>query len=304
MSNPSEKYATPSAERGDQLAPIDMQRMRMYRLNRVRAELASRDYGGCVLFDPINIRYATGTRNMMLWTQHSPDRFAFVAPRGPVVLFERDWVSEGTGRLETVDEYRPSMPWYYESAGPRVDDMADEWAEEISALLRLHAGANRRLAVDRINPAGIAPLQRRGIELFEAQEPLEQARSIKCREEIDCMSISIATVEGGMYEMQESLRPGVSENELWSILHRAAIRGGGEWAETRLLASGGRTNPWFQECSDKRIRAGSWWPSTRISSVPSAIAATFRAPGFAVRANRHASRRICINARTSRCNSI
>jgi Xaa-Pro dipeptidase len=254
--NTPAKYNTPSAERGDQLAPIDMKRMRKYRLNRVRAELAERNYGGCILFDPINIRYATGTRNMMIWTQHSPDRFAFIATAGPVILFEREWVSEGTGRLETVDEYRPSLPWYYESAGPRVNHVADTWAEQISELLRLHAGENRRLAIDRIGPAGIAPLQSRGLELFEAQEPMEQARSIKCREEIDCMSISIATLEGGIHEMKESLRPGISENELWSIMHRAAIRGGAEWAETRLLASGGRTNPWFQECSDKLIRAG------------------------------------------------
>jgi Xaa-Pro aminopeptidase len=48
----------------------------------------------------------------------------------------------------------------------------------------------------------------------------------------------------------------MTENELWSILHQTNIAMGGEWIETRLLASGGRTNPWFQECSDKIIRAG------------------------------------------------
>jgi Xaa-Pro aminopeptidase len=31
---------------------------------------------------------------------------------------------------------------------------------------------------------------------------------------------------------------------------------GGEWLETRLLASGGRTNPWFQESSDRIVRPG------------------------------------------------
>jgi Xaa-Pro dipeptidase len=230
--------------------------MRAYRLRRVRQELAARDLGACVLFDPINIRYATGTRNMMLWTQHSPDRFAFVGTSGPVILFEREWVSQATGRVATVDEYRPSLPWYYESAGPRVAAMAETWAEEVSQLLKQHAGKNRRLAIDRLGPAGVRPLLSRGIDICEAQEPLEQARSIKCKEEIECMSISIATVEGGVHKMVEALRPGITENALWSILHQAVIEGGGEWAETRLLASGGRTNPWFQECSDKLIRSG------------------------------------------------
>jgi Xaa-Pro dipeptidase len=31
---------------------------------------------------------------------------------------------------------------------------------------------------------------------------------------------------------------------------------GGEWIETRLLSSGPRTNPWFQEASDRIIQAG------------------------------------------------
>ena len=32
------------------------------------------------------------------------------------------------------------------------------------------------------------------------------------------------------------------------------IRRGGEWIETRLLASGPRTNPWFQECGPRIVQ--------------------------------------------------
>ena len=38
--------------------------MRRDRLDRFRAELVRRDYGVALLSDPINIRYATGARNM------------------------------------------------------------------------------------------------------------------------------------------------------------------------------------------------------------------------------------------------
>ena len=41
-----------------------------------------------------------------------------------------------------------------------------------------------------------------------------------------------------MGEMEASLRPGISENELWAELHRGNIARGGEWIETRLLSSG------------------------------------------------------------------
>ena len=47
---------------------------------------------------------------------------------------------------------------------------------------------------------------------------------------------------------------GVSEDEIWAELHAANIRRGGEWIETRLLASGPRTNPWFQECGPRIVQ--------------------------------------------------
>ena len=36
---------------------IDFDQLRSYRLNRVKKELAKRDIGACILFDPVNIRY-------------------------------------------------------------------------------------------------------------------------------------------------------------------------------------------------------------------------------------------------------
>jgi Xaa-Pro dipeptidase len=85
---------------------------------------------------------------------------------------------------------------------------------------------------------------------------LEQARSIKSADEIACMRASIAACEAGMAKMHKELTPGMSENELWSHLHQVNIARGGEWIETRLLSSGSRTNPWFQESSDRAIQAG------------------------------------------------
>ncbi|MEM6679881.1 MAG: M24 family metallopeptidase, partial [Pseudomonadota bacterium] len=38
------------------------------------------------------------------------------------------------------------------------------------------------------------------------------------------------------------------------VLHAENIRRGGEWIETRLLASGPRTNPWFQECGPRVLQ--------------------------------------------------
>ena len=70
------------------------------------------------------------------------------------------------------------------------------------------------------------------------------------------MRRAIVACEAAMGEMEAALKPGISENELWAELHRGNIARGGEWIETRLLSSGPRTNPWFQECSSRIIEAG------------------------------------------------
>ena len=56
--------------------------------------------------------------------------------------------------------------------------------------------------------------------------------------------------------MRDALRPGITENQLWAVLHETNIAHDGEWVECRLLASGPRTNPWFQECGNRVIEAG------------------------------------------------
>lgn len=247
---------TPGAGLKDYEPQIDMAALRRYRLDRVRAELAARDYAGCVLYNPVNIRYATGTRNMSVFCAHYPTRYAYIATDGPVVLFDNEVGMSPATFTDSVDEVRPAVHWYYEGRGPFVREAADQWAAEIDDLLRATGGGNRRLAVDRLGAMGFQPLAARDIEICDAQEVLEEARAIKSAEEIACLSVSIAVCEAGMARMQEALRPGISEQELWSLLVQFNAAHGGEWMETRLLASGGRTNPWYQECGEKLIRSG------------------------------------------------
>jgi Xaa-Pro dipeptidase len=234
----------------------DLDALRAGRLARVRAELAKRDYAGAVLTDPINVRYATDSTNMQLWCLHNAVRYAFVATEGPVVLFDFHGCAHLSVHLPLIDEIRPGRPWFYFDGGSRVQEHARSWAAEIADLLRAHGGGNRRFAVDKINPEGLRALEAAGIVALDGQEVMEHARAIKSVDEIRAMRCAIAACEAGMAAMQGALRPGISEQELWAELHKANIARGGEWIETRLLASGPRTNPWFQECSSRVIGAG------------------------------------------------
>ncbi len=247
---------TPGVALDDVRGQPDMRRLRAYRLDRVRQQLKKADVAGCLLFDPINIRYATGNRNMAVWTLHNAARYCFVATEGPVVLFDyyaSRHLSEG---LETIDERRSAISWFFFGGGPNYRDKCKRWAAEIADLVTAHGGGNRRLAFDHCDVTGVKALAELGVEVVEGQEPLEYAREIKSDDELACMGAAISVCEAGMARMQEALVPGITENQLWAKLHETNIAMGGEWIETRLLASGGRTNPWFQECSDRVIRAG------------------------------------------------
>jgi Xaa-Pro aminopeptidase len=234
----------------------DLRVLRAYRLDRVRTMLRRFDYAGIVLYDPINIRYATDTSNMQVWCMHNAVRYCFIPTEGPVVLFEFYHCDHISQHLELVDEIRPFTMWFYLGAGPRLHGQARKWAAEIADLVRTHGGGNTRLALDRCNPEGIASLQSQGLHICNGEEIMELARLVKHGEEIKAMRCSLAATEHAIAVMREKLEPGVSEMRLWSYLHAENIARGGEWIETRLLASGPRTNPWYQECSKRIIQAG------------------------------------------------
>ena len=240
----------------NRLAALDHRKLRAHRLARVRAELKKRDYAAALLADPLNIRYATGSRNMQIWTLHSPARWAFVPTEGPVVLYEFTSSKHVNDGIETISEIRPCTPWIYFLAGPRCEEKAALWAGEIADMVKTHGGGNRRLAVDRCEPMGAVKLAALGLELCDGQEAMEQARLVKSAEEIAAIRLSMAVCDAAIAEMRATLRPGMTENQLWAVLHEVNIAHDGEWIESRLLTSGQRTNPWFQECGNRIIEAG------------------------------------------------
>lgn len=234
---------------------VNVSRLRLGRLERVRAELVKRDCGACVLLDPVNIRYATDARNMTVFMLRNPARYLFIPADGPVILFEFPGCHHLAEGLETIDEIRPAITVSFVASGPRLDENASLWAEEMASLARQYGGANRRVAIERVNFAAAAGLAALGFEIVDAQEPIERARAVKLPEEIACIRHSLAVVEDGVERMREALRPGMTENELWTLLHESVIRNDGEYIETRLLTSGPRTNPWFQETGARAIES-------------------------------------------------
>lgn len=232
----------------------DMDTIRAYRLERVRRELVARDLMGILLYDPLNVRYATDSTNMQLWITHNAARYAFVGADGHVILWDYggcDFLSE---HLPLIDEIRPATSYTYLLTGDRYQERAATWASEIAEVVAGYGGG--RLAVDHLAPAGFHELTALGVDVADGEVVMEHARSIKSDEEIVAMRCAVAACETSIKLMREHLEPGVTEQRLWSHLHAENIARGGEWIETRLMSSGPRTNPWFQECSSRVIEQG------------------------------------------------
>lgn len=230
--------------------------VRRSRLARIRAEMIARDIGALVLVDPVNLRYATDTRNMQIFTARNPARYAFIAAQGPVVLFEFAGCAHLAEGSEIVDEVRIATTVSYVAAGGRLEQATRRWAAEISDLARTYGGGNRRIGIERVNAAAAFALAEEGLDVVDAQEAIERARCIKVPGEIALMQSSLAAVEAGVARLKAALRPGITERALWSELWAHVIESGGDYVETRLLNSGARSNPWFQECSEKIIGKG------------------------------------------------
>ncbi len=236
--------------------PVDLDQVRRYRLGRLREQLVRRDYGGLLLFNQINTRYATDATSMQVWSSHYETRCVFVPTEGPVVLFDyanHPHLAEG---LPTVDEYRVMPSFFYFTAGSNAEDQARRFGDQIADLMAKHGAGNKRLAIDGLSHLGVDAIRGQGIEVMEGEAVAEDARAVKSAEELELMKSSIAVCEASMRAMRDALEPGITENALWARLHEANIRLGGEWIETRLLSSGPRTNPWFRECSMRPIERG------------------------------------------------
>ena len=242
------------AELGLEIPQLD--RMREFRLQRLVEQLQQRDYGGLLLFDPLNIRYATDTTNMQLWITHNPARACFVSADGYIVLFDFHSCEHLSDHLPLVREVRGGASFFYFESSYRGEEHAGKFAATIDELMRAHAGSNRRIAVDKIEIAGLRALEKAGLQVFEGQEVTELARVIKGADEISASRCAIAACEAAMREMQDAIAAGKSENEIWSVLHAGNIKRGGEWLETRIFSSGPRTNPWFQESGPRIVSDG------------------------------------------------
>ena len=249
---PKTNFITKKRLREDE---INFDKLRSYRLDRVKKELEKNNLEACILFDPVNIRYALDTVNMSVYNMHNLTRYCFITVSGPAILYEYINCEILSKHLNLIDEIRPAITWDYFSNGDQASSQLKKWINEVKELSNSYF-KSKKIAIDVINGPAVTALNQENIKVVDAKLILEQARVIKSPEELKCMKAAIDVAEIGVAKMRNELKAGMTEDELWSILHKTNIEHGGEWIECRILSSGERTNPWMQESSNKVIQKG------------------------------------------------
>ena len=237
----------------------NLPQMREFRWKRLTDHIVQRGYGGLLMFDPLNIRYATDSTNMQLWNTHNPFRAVLLCSDGYMVIWDyknSPFLSEFN---PLVKEQRSGADLFYFDRGDKIDIAADKFSNEVRTLIKEHSDSNMRLAVDKIMLHGLRSLEAQGFEIMEGEEVTEKCRSVKGEDEILAMRCASEACENAVAIMEQKARidvpkGNISEDDIWAVLHAENIKRGGEWIETRLLASGPRTNPWFQECGPRIVQ--------------------------------------------------
>ena len=86
-----------------EIPEIDFNKLRSYRLERIKLALREAEASMCVLVNPVSLRYAVDYSTYPLFQSHIPSTYLFVPVDGPVVIYGV------LGHVSPVDDARPAL---------------------------------------------------------------------------------------------------------------------------------------------------------------------------------------------------
>jgi Xaa-Pro aminopeptidase len=232
----------------------DLTKLRNDRLAKLQKVMKARDVGALLLFSPVNVRYATGIAVMPLWTAVNLARYAVVFPDGEPVLYE---YGKALFRAKEVwQDSQYARPWQFRFGQSRSQDLAKQFVTEVKQWMERRGVKGSRVAIDQCDFIGFRALCETSLEVCDADEIIEEAHTIKTADELALLRQSCSVAESALHALELAIVPGVTEHELLGTFWGKMLSLGGEHCSTRLLVSGPKTNPWFQEAGDRRVRPG------------------------------------------------
>jgi Xaa-Pro dipeptidase len=237
---------------------VDFERLRTYRLDRVRRMLEEFDLGAVLLFETSNIRYATATQ-IGYWAFNKGERYALVTRKGR----PRIWDFGSAAKA-----HRLQLPHMYDTEnsvggntglqgaiGPETG-LHKRAAMELKSVLESEGLAGEKLGVDLAETAVFLALQAEGLNVVDGQQAMMRAREIKSNDEIILLTQACAMVDGVYQDIFEMLKPGIRESDVVGHAHDRLFGMGSEFVEAINSIAGERCSPHPHVFSDRLIRPG------------------------------------------------
>ena len=226
------------------------------RQSRVKEVMKQQSIPVICITHPINVLYATGARNMTVFSLMNTSRYLLMFAEGPTILFDFWGCSHLAEGLPTLDEIKVATGVSYVAAGTGLKDQASKWADELASYILEYVGEGALIGVDRFHFAALDALRERGFTITDSDQVMAKARSIKMPIEMPFINEAMRRTEQATVELADSLEAGALEIEIWAEFYRGLIAREGEYISTRLLQSGPRTFPYFQEAGPRPIQSG------------------------------------------------
>lgn len=241
----------------DRLEGINFSRMREYRLNRIRAEMAKNNIGVLVSWDPYTIRYVCGGYETVP-TRAIRGQFVVVPVNADVHAF----ISTSFSRYKLMEE----MPWMKGNihatikATKLVADVEGfkPHVKLIGDIIREAGMQNEIVGLDGcVSELMFAEaMAKDGFKVMHADHIALAARSIKSVDEVACMRMAASSAEAAFYSIQKAIHPGVTECALVGAGMKTLYEQGSDEVLEFVCSSGPRTNPLHIDFTDRAIRPG------------------------------------------------
>ncbi len=237
---------------------LQANRMALYeaRLGRLREAMRKAGMPALLVLDPNNIFYATGARNMQLFSARTPARYLLLIAEGPALLYEYFGCEHLAAGLPTVDDVRPARGLCHISSGGDVPGASARFAADIAAAVRAADPTIDKIGVDRFPVPATDALRGQGFTLADSDLAFLPARAIKLPIELPYMREAMCRVEAAVRQLEQGIEPGQTESEAWATYHFGLMAKEGQYVSTRLFQSGPRTFPYFQECGERVLEKG------------------------------------------------
>jgi len=236
---------------------INMERLRNERAARLRQTMKGHGMAACLLSGADNIRYATG----MTGPAFMPQLYycLFFAEHDPIIWLHAGHYHHMRDQAPWIkaENMRLAYSWLGGICGEgATQEEAKLFAAEIEQELRERGLKGEKLGITGFDRPATEALHELGIKTTDVWPMMLKARSVKTKDEINCLKMAAAIADVVWARVYEGMRPGVRDIDLAAIGYKAACEAGADNVGRMIFFSGPNTFERGFTTTDRFIQVG------------------------------------------------